>query len=206
VVNWIGDTTSLYTVTRAVFDGTAAGDYVAITGTPVKDDKSLAADNNSVVYHLIDTTAAYRTTYVYKVVGTSSDGLISTASGIGTNYQSKTPYTSVGTVSLISNPTATAGSKQIEFRIGEETTPDANLYTGETVRIYYWPVENNLALDTSAFVEFSKANAESATAGDRLKTATGLRANTSYAWQAYIYSGGKNFEVSGTYTPVLVTP
>jgi hypothetical protein len=136
VVNWIGDTTSTYAVTRAVVNGAEIGDYVAITGAPVKDDKSLASDDNSVVYRLTDTTAAYRTTYAYKVTGTSSDSLInvSAAATVADNaFLTKAPYNS-GAASIEGNVTATVGSKKITFALTSQQTVDQKVYTGETVR------------------------------------------------------------------------
>jgi hypothetical protein len=206
VVNWTGDTTSTYVVTRAVVDGTTIGDYVAITGTPVKDDKTLAANNTSVQYHLIDTTAAVRTLYAYKVVGTSADGLITTKKAANTTqtvYLRKTPYTA--TTASLAGASATAGSKQITFEVSQDTT-DNNVYTNETVRIYYWPVESGNVIGASAYVEFTKTNLASGTLTDRQKPVSSLNAATNYDWQAYIYSGGKNFAVTSASGSVYVTP
>jgi hypothetical protein len=202
VVNWIGDTTSQYVVTRALVEGTEIGKYAAITGTVVKDDKTLASNNNSVQYYLIDTTAAVRTLYAYKVVGTSSDGLINEEAAddtTETDYLSKPPYTTTG--ATLAGASGSGGSRQIILGVTQDTT-DNNVYAGETVRIYYWPIENNNVIGKSEYVEFTKANLASGTPADRSKVVSSLNAYTTYKWQAYIYSGGKNFETSygGTVT------
>jgi hypothetical protein len=82
--------------------------------------------------------------------------------------------------------TTAVASGEIYFYLTAQQAANATLFADtEEIRVYYAPVESGIQLSSAKYVTISKANAESATAGDREKKGSVERGRV-YTWRAYI--------------------
>jgi hypothetical protein len=192
-VSWQGDATSTYKLYRApnvgeddTADGRKPGTWTPITVTKDALDQYSVFDNTGLTG---------RTSYFYKVVAVNDGIELTKTEFVTSGIYAKSPVALAGSITIeatVGNAspagagtTLTAGN--VYFWLNTQQVAGSNLIAAaETIRVYYWQTSGGSQLATASFVEWTKAEAENATATSREKTASSIAKNRQYDYATYV--------------------